>query len=462
MHCVAPTDARGQWNLTSDPEPTNPMSYLLKSPTVVTFDPPSVELADLRIAGGRIVERGSHLEPRADDEVIDLSGKLIMPGMVCGHTHLYSALARGMPAPPRVPTNFKEVLELIWWRLDRALDEETIYWSAIAGAVDAARAGTTCLFDHHASPSHIRGSLQIVREAIEKVGLRAVLCYEVTDRGGDEERDHGLDENRAFLEWTRQSSTSEGLPQFRGMIGAHASFTLSDDSLERCAELMRQFNAGLHIHVAEDTCDVEDARSRYGAGIVERLKKHGALNTRTILAHGIHLSDEQIELAKSAGVWFAHNPRSNANNQVGYAPVAKFGARLALGTDGIGADMFEESRFAYFKGRDSRSGFAADDWLRVLANNQRLASEMFGEAFGALEAGGIADLLVLDYQPPTPLTSGNLAWHLAFAMNSASIESVMVNGRFIIENRRAAFDEEYLAEQARAATEKLWKKLRTV
>jgi putative selenium metabolism protein SsnA len=437
------------------------MSYLLKSATVVTLDPPSVELADLRLAGGRIVERGAMLEARADDEVIDLSGKLIMPGMVCAHTHLYSALARGMPAPPRAPANFMEILELIWWRLDRALDEETIYWSAIAGAVDAARAGTTCLFDHHASPSHIRGSLQIVREAIEKVGLRAVLCYEVTDRGGADERDHGLDENRAFLEWTNQASTSNGR-QFRGMIGAHASFTLSEDSLERCAELMREFNAGLHIHVAEDACDVEDARSRYGTGIVERLLKQDALNARTILAHGIHLSGDEIDLAKSAGVWFAHNPRSNANNQVGYAPVARFGARLALGTDGIGADMFEESRFAFFKSRDSQSGFTADDWLRVLANNQRLASEMFGDEFGALDAGGLADLLVLDYQAPTPLTSGNLAWHLAFAMSSASIESVMVNGSFIIKKRRAAFDEEYLAGQARAATAKLWKKLQTI
>lgn len=438
------------------------MSYLLKSATVVTFEPPSVELTDLRIAGGRVVERGSHLEPLPENEVIDLSSKLIMPGMVCAHTHLYSALSRGMPAPPRTPANFREILELVWWRLDRALDEETIYWSAIAGAIDATRAGTTCLFDHHASPSHIRGSLQIVREAIEKVGLRAVLCYEVTDRGGVEERDHGLEENRAFLEWTRRSGTSEGLAQFRGMIGAHASFTLSDDSLDRCADLMREFNAGLHIHVAEDVCDVEDARSRYGTGIVERLSKHGALNARTILAHGIHLSGEEIDLAKSAGVWFAHNPRSNANNQVGYAPVAEFGARLALGTDGIGADMFEEARFAYFKSRDSRAGFSADDWLRVLANNQRLASEMFGGESGALNAGCAADLLVLDYHPPTPLTTHNLAWHLAFAMSAASIESVMVNGRFIIKNHRAAFDEEYLAEQARIATEKLWRKLQAV
>lgn len=437
------------------------MSHLLKSATIITFAPPSVERADLRITAGRIVERSSHLEPHPDDEVINLNGKLIMPGMVCAHTHLYSALARGMPAPPRAPINFKEILELIWWRLDRALDEETIYWSAIAGALDAARSGSTLLFDHHASPSHIRGSLQIVREAVEKVGLRAVLCYEVTDRGGLVERDQGVEENRAFLEWTRESSDNHG-QLFRAMVGAHASFTLSDGSLDRCAELMREFDAGLHIHVAEDRCDVEDARSRYESGIVERLSKHEALNTRTILAHGIHLTDNEIDLAKSAGVWFAHNPRSNANNQVGYAPVAKFGARLALGTDGIGADMFEESRFAFFKGRDSRSGFTADDWLHVLANNQRLASEIFGDKLGVLDDGCPADLLVLDYQPPTPLSSENVAWHLAFGMSSASIESVMVNGRFVIKDRLPAFDHEYLAERARAATEKLWKKLQTL
>ena len=151
-----------------------------------------------------------------------------MPGMVCAHTHLYSALARGMPAPPRAPLNFTEILELIWWRLDLALDEETIYWSAMAGALDAARAGATCLVDHHASPSHIIGSLNIVREAIEKVGLRGVLCYEVTDRGGEQKRDEGLEENRAFLESIKTSQASGSGSLFRGMVGAHASFTLSD------------------------------------------------------------------------------------------------------------------------------------------------------------------------------------------------------------------------------------------
>jgi cytosine/adenosine deaminase-related metal-dependent hydrolase len=466
------------------------MTYLLKSANVVTFDPPAIGHEHLRVAAGRVVERSAGLDEREDDEVIDLDGKLVMPGMVCAHTHLYSALARGMPAPPRTPANFKEILELVWWRLDRALDEETIYWSAIAGAIDAARAGTTCLFDHHASPSCISGSLQVVREAIERVGLRAVLCYEVTDRGGVRGRDHGLGENRAFLRWARSPTLKPQTtpPLFRGMVGAHASFTLSDESLNACAELMREFDAGLHIHVAEDSCDVEDARARHGVGVVERLAKHGALNSRTILAHGIHLSDEDIDIARAAGVWFAHNPRSNMNNQVGYAPIGKFGERVVLGADGIGADMFEEARFAFFKGRDAtgvgarasrpqedvanqemRAGrprsqdrrskaLGADDWLRVLSNNHRLASEAFEVDFGALSPGSAADLTVLDYASPTPLTAENLAWHLAFGITSASIESVMVNGRFVIRDRRHALgDEVYL--KARQASERLWEKI---
>ncbi|HSE36443.1 MAG TPA: amidohydrolase family protein, partial [Blastocatellia bacterium] len=302
-------------------------------------------------------------------------------------------------------------------------------------------------------------SLQIVREAIEKVGLRAVLCYEVTDRGGSQEREKGLDENLGLLRWAG-GSPAQASSLFRGMVGAHASFTLSDEALDYCAELMQVFDAGLHIHVAEDRWDVVDAQSRYRLGVVERLAQHGALSSRSILAHGIHLSDEDIGIARSAGVWFAHNPRSNMNNQVGYAPVGKFGDRVVLGTDGIGADMFEEAHVAFFKGRDSNAGLGSDYWLRVLANNHRLASEAFGCDFGGLRAGSTADLTVLYYRSPTPVTADNLAWHLTFGMSSASVESVMVNGRFVIRDGQFGFDDQDLYERARAASEKLWAKLR--
>jgi len=444
------------------------MSYLFKSGTIVALDPPSVEQGDLRVESGHVIERASQLAAREGEEVIYLNGKLVMPGMVCGHTHLYSAFARGMPAPPRTPLNFAEILELVWWRLDRALDEETIYWSAVAGALDAVRTGTTCLFDHHASPSFISGSLRVVREAIQKVGLRGVLCYEVTDRGGTRKRDDGLEENRTLLKSLNGSAAQapdtsvpvRNHPLFRGMVGAHASFTLSDRSLDACAALMQEFDAGLHIHVAEDLCDVEDAHEKYGTGVVERLASRGALSPMTILAHGTHLSDSEIEQARAAGVWFAHNPRSNMNNQVGYAPVAKFGERIVLGTDGIGGDMFEEARTAFFKGRDEKTGLEANDWLRALANNQRMASAAFGVDLGSLSVGAAADLVVLDYNSPTPLTSENLAWHLMFGLTSSCVQSVMVAGRFIVRDRVSALDHEDIYAEARKASEKLWAKLR--
>jgi putative selenium metabolism protein SsnA len=432
------------------------MSYLFKSATLVEFDPARVERADLRIKDGLIVDRGPSLESLEGEEVIPLDGKLILPGLVCAHTHLYSALARGMPAPTRIPTNFREILELVWWRLDRALDEETIYYSAMAGALDAARAGTTCLIDHHASPSHITGSLQIVREALERLGLRAALCYEVTDRNGSLQRDEGINENRDFLRWVKESKTS----LFRGLVGAHASFTLSDRSLEMCAELMREYEAGLHIHVAEDKCDTEDARAKYSSGIIARLDRFNALNDRTILAHCTHLDESEIHLARSAGAWFAHNPRSNMNNQVGYAKVEKFGDRLLIGTDGIGADMFEEARFAFFKGRDARINFGANEWLTSLANNQRFASRLFQIDAGRLTAGAAADLVVFDYSSPTPLSSENLAWHFLFGMDSASVESVMVAGRFVIRNRRFTIDLGDIYDRIRRASEKLWSEMR--
>ena len=441
--------------------PPNP--YLLKSATLVRLSPTTVERGDLRIQDGHVVKRGARLRANADDEVIDLSGKLVLPGMVCAHTHLYSALARGMPAPPRLPGNFTEILELLWWRLDGALDEETIYWSAIAGAMDAARAGTTCLFDHHASPSHIKGALGIVREALAGIGLRGALCYEITDRGGARKRMAGINESGDFARLTNEpiqpSTATDSAPQFRALIGAHASFTLSDEALAACAAMMQESGAGLHIHVAEDRCDVDHAQANYRTGVVERLARFGALNDQTILAHGVHLSKRDIRIAREAGVWFAHNPRSNMNNQVGYAPVSKFGDRVVMGTDGIGADMFDEARFAFFKGRDARLAAGADAWLEVLANNQRLASQTFGVEMGTLNEGAAADLVVMDYQPPTPLTAENLAWHLIFGMSSAMIESVMVAGRFIIRERRAAYPEAALYERARQAAAKLWKKL---
>jgi putative selenium metabolism protein SsnA len=414
------------------------MSILLTNATLLELSGSRVERADLRIKQGVIVERARRLKPKAGEPVSDLSGKYLMPGMVCGHTHLYSALARGMPAPKRTPRNFYEILKYVWWTLDRALDEEAVYYSALVGALDAARAGTTTLIDHHASPNFIRGSLDVMKDAFLEVGLRGVFCYEVTDRNGMQGAKDGLDENRDWV--TRNNG-----PMFAGLVGAHASFTLSDRSLLACAELAKELQSGVHIHVAEDPCDQEKCKQR----LIDRLADAGVLGTKTILGHCTHLDRASLDKAKRAGCWFAHNPRSNMNNAVGYAPVHWMGVRVALGTDGIGADMFEEVKFAWFKARDGRNGLGIGDVAGFLVGAQQLASMLLGVKLGKLEVGAGADLAVLSYPTPTAITSQNLFGHLIFGMSSQFVTDTMVNGQWIVRDRKVVgVDEEAVREKS--------------
>jgi putative selenium metabolism protein SsnA len=419
-------------------------STLLKNATLIDIDPPRVEKADLRLVGSQIAQRGKHLRKKDGERVIDLNGKTILPGWVCAHTHLYSALSRGMPAPDPPPRNFVETLKKIWWRIDWAHNEESIYYSALVGAIEAARSGTTLLIDHHASPCVIKGSLKIIKQAVEEVGLRAVLCYEVTDRGGTAERDAGVEENAGFI------SAHRNHPRFRGLFGAHASFTLGNESLRACCRLAISLGSGLHIHVAEDQFDVQDARKKYAQSVIERIETFGGLNDKAVLAHGTHLVESDIRRIQEAQSWIIHNPRSNMNNAVGYAAPARFGKRVGLGTDGIGSNMFEEAQFAFFKWRDAHSSRKGSSQTRtpapppvkqefnvvsLLAHNHQLASAVFGSTFGKLQAGSEADMIILDYPAPTPLTNENVTGHLLFGMGSSHVESVVVAGRFILKNR---------------------------
>ncbi len=439
-------------------------SILLKNATLIDLDPVRIEKGDLRIENGKISVRGKSLRKKPSDKVVKLDGKLILPGQVCAHTHLYSTLARGMPALKSPPQNFLEILKKIWWRIDWAHNEETIYYSALVGAIEAAQCGTTLLIDHHASPCFIKGSLKIIRQALEEVGLRGVLCYEVTDRGGVVERDAGVEENVDFISRHRTH------PRFRGLFGAHASFTLSNDSLRVCSRLAGELETGLHSHAAEDECDVRGAEEKYSQGVVERIEAFDGLNHRTLLAHGTHLSAAEIERVEKADAWLVHNPRSNMNNAVGYACPSRFGKRVALGTDGIDANMFEEARFAFFKWRDAQSAdyqHEGNPWrpyssksldaLSLLANNHRLASEIFESTFGKLSPKAEADLIILSYESPTPLTPDNLLGHLIFGMNASHVESVMVSGEFVVENRRISrLNVAPIYEKARTLTTRLW------
>lgn len=433
----------------------NMINYLLKNALLVTLYPAKIEQGDLRIADGKIVEKASHLAARPEEITVDLAGKILMPGMVCAHTHLYSALARGMSGPAEPPANFLEILEKLWWKLDRALDDESLYYSAVVGVLDALASGTTTIIDHHASPGYLAGSLKILKDVFETFGARGILCYEVTDRNGEHQRDLGIEENRWLLE--HQSELVKGL------VGAHAAFTLNDESLRLCAELAQTYDSGVHIHVAEGDCDVQTSAQTYGKNLMTRLRDDGVLNAKSLLAHGVHLSDSELEQAHDIGCWLIHNPRSNMNNAVGYAPITKFGRKAALGTDGITSNMFEEAKFMFFKAKDAGLPLNADECMRFLAGGQQIATELFGLPIGTLDAGAAADLIVLDYLSPTPLHEGNLSWHLIFGVTHAHVESVMVAGKFLIRERR--FVEQDIAtlyRNAQQAANRLWQRYKTI
>jgi putative selenium metabolism protein SsnA len=428
---------------------------LLRDATLATLDPPEVTRGDLRVDGERVVERGLSLAPAAGEETVDLDGALVLPGLVNAHTHLYSALARGMPAPAEPPRSFVEILEKVWWRLDRALDEETVRLSALVGAIEAARSGTTLFVDHHASPSFIRGSLATLRRAVEEVGLRSVLCYETTDRNGLGGRDEGVVENAAFLAEGRTALT-------RGMVGAHASFTLSDESLDLLAQTVGFGRTALHVHAAEDRADVDDALRRGARGVVDRLRRRGLVGRGTILVHAVHLAERELQEAQDAGAWVVHCPRSNMNNAVGHAPTEAF-RRAALGTDGMDEDMLAEARAAFLRMRDAGRPDAFGAAFEMLAGGHRLASALFGEPFGRLDAGAPADLVVLAYRPPTPLTPENLAGHLLFGLDRSHVRSTMVAGRFVLRDRRiVTVDEAAVLARARTAAARLWERMRKV
>jgi putative selenium metabolism protein SsnA len=424
------------------------VSFLLSGGLVVDPLAGSVEARDLAVEGDRVGDSSGEATR------IDVSGCLVMPGNVCAHHHLYSALARGMPGPMEPPRNFVQILERVWWRLDRALDLETIELSARLGAVEAARAGTTSIVDHHASPEAIDSSLDALASGIEAAGVRAVVSYEVTDRHGAAGGRAGVEENARFLRHNRRALV-------RGMMGAHASFTIGNETLDELVAVARDAGARIHIHVAEDAADEDDSMDRYGVRTAHRLARAGALEAGDLIAHGVHLDDGERELVRASGAWVAHNPRSNMNNGVGYAPVGALGRRVALGTDGIDGDMFAEARVCYLKAREASWQTGPSFAFERLYTGLLLVGASFEEAaLGRLSAGAPADLIVLDYRGPTPVEAGNVAGHLVFGMGPGAVRDVMVAGRWIVRDRRhQLIDEAELAAQCRAAAQKLWSRM---
>lgn len=433
-------------------------STTLTNCILIDLDPPKAAAGTLRIEDGVIAAVGPDVRRAPGDEVHDCGGAVVLPGLVNGHTHLYSALACGMPPPDEPPANFRQILEHVWWKLDLALNERAVEASAMVGALEALHCGTTTVIDHHASPNCIPGSLGILERALERVGLRGLLCYEVTDRNGPQGRDAGLAENERYAD--RYLREPNG--RFAGMIGAHALFTLEDDTLDALGDLCRDLEVGLHVHLAEDACDEEACTSAHQMFLLDRLRSHKLLQPENIFAHGTHLSDDDVQALARVGCTVAHNPRSNMNNAVGYSHIRRMCGVLpvVLGTDGIGSDMLAEARTAFFKGADEGPALPPNAVLAMLARSAQRASESLGVSLGRLEPGYAADVVVTDYVPATPIHDDNVGGHLLFGLEARHVKDVMIGGQWRLRDRRVVGLEE-AAERRSAAriAADLWRRM---
>lgn len=436
---------------------------ILKNATAVQFAPASVlEGVDIAVEGSLIVDVGNNLSARYPAaKRKEMHGRIVMPGLVCAHNHFYSGLARGIMASIAPCPDFISTLKNLWWRLDRALDEESLYYSGVICSLEAIRHGCSAVIDHHASPSAIQGSLNILRKGFIEAGLRGMTCYETTDRnGGLDELEKGVEENIAFaqsIDSEKKHSPESYLVEAH--IGAHAPFTLPDAGMKMLKEALAQTGRGLHIHVAEDSYDVSHSHDKYGCDPIVRLDEAGLIGKKTLIAHGLYLSDAEVNLLNQRGATLAHNARSNMNNHVGYNQQLTALQRVALGTDGIGADMFEELKFAYFKHRDAGGPLWPDSFLGMLHQGNAILEDNFGARFGTLAAGYKADLTILDYTPPTPLQAENLAGHFAFALNSSHVDSVMVEGKMVYEDKAFPQSVENLYREAQKSAQRLWARM---
>jgi len=437
---------------------------LIKNATLITWDSPNqiLENQALFIDTGKIMEIGPVSELEANHpgkESLDARGQLVMPGNICAHTHFYGAFARGMGIPGKAPRDFPEILDKLWWPLDKSLRGEDVRYSALPCLVDAIKHGTTTLFDHHASPNAIDGSLDIIAEAVKQAGVRASLCYEVTDRDGPQKMKAGIAENVRFIKKDKS-------PLLAATFGLHAGLTLSDSTLAKCREVAPE-GVGFHIHTAESAEDEWDSLNKSGQRVIDRLAKFGMLGPNSITVHGVHFDTREIELLAETRTWNTHQPRSNMNNAVGVAPVEsmlRMGVKVCLGNDGFSNGMWDEWKFAYLSPKlwhqDPRRMNGADVVQIAIYNNAALASTFFPEApMGVLNPGAVADLIFVDYHPNTPLTVDNLPWHIIFGFQSSMVTTTIVAGKLLMKDRELlTLDEEEICVKARELATKVWQR----
>lgn len=438
-------------------------TVLIRNATVLTFTPEApvlkkhaVLIEDTKIK--KIAPDSEFADYKGKE--IDARGRVVMPGYINAHMHYYSTMVRGLgKAEPA--SDFMGVLKNLWWRLDKKLTIEDSYYSALIPMIDAVRNGTTTLIDHHAGPYAITGSLDIIAKAGKETGLRNCLCYEVSDRDGEKIAEEGLEENENFI----KRCEKENDDMLRGLYGLHASFTVSDKTLERAADFVKAHNSGFHVHTAEAQSDEDACVKEHGMRVVERFAEKGVLGKRTICPHCVHINDHEMDLLAETGTMVVTNPQSNLNNAVGIANLVKMTAKgilIGLGTDAMTVNMREELRCGLWAQKygqhDPACGFM-ELASTVAFNNAKICGRLWeGFGIGTLKEGAAADLIILDYLAPTPLDESTWLGHLIFGFANVPVDTTIVNGKILMENKELKLDIDVERAFARSSelAEKLW------
>jgi putative selenium metabolism protein SsnA len=445
------------------------MNLLINNVTIFTNDEQNSVLRNAAVAieDTHIKEVGSEKDLRekySDFKQIDGQGRLLMPGLINVHMHFYSTFARGLVLSAQ-PKNFHEILSMLWWKMDSSLDLDAVYYSALIPAITAIKNGITAVIDHHASPNAVDGSLDRIEEALSQVGLRGVLCYEVSDRNGKEIAQKGLRENERYIKKCQVAKDKDTDQLFDASMGLHASFTVDDDTLEKAAELSRSLHRGCHVHVLEDGIDARITEEKYRSGVVERLQKLEILGEKTIAAHCIHLTEEEKDLLAQTKAMIVHNPQSNMNNAVGRTDIFGYLRRdvaVGIGTDGMSADLRPDIRTAMLLHKHDLKDYNVG-WNEiqqmVFKNNPSIFERVTGQKIGKIEPGHLADLILVDYFPPTPLTSDNFWGHFLFGIVDAEVDTTIVNGEIVMKNKIIPnLDEQEISEKAEVVANRVWER----
>jgi len=425
------------------------MSIFLKNATFIDYKTFEFKKTNIKVGSSNnpnieFFDDLSTLQFDSNDAIIDCDGKYVTKSLACGHHHAYSALARGMGGPLKPAANFYEILKYLWWALDKSLDENSVKASAYATAVACAKSGVTFIIDHHASPFYTKGALENLAEAFQKVGIAHLLCFEISDRDGSEVLNNLFDATEEYLKYNQ------------GLIGLHASFTVSDATLKRAVTLAEKYNAGIHVHTAEDVCDQTDSLNKYNKRVVERMYEAGALNfSKSILVHCLHLNENERALIAKSNVFLAQNIESNLNNNVGIFNGNGLNNNIMLGTDGMHSDMIRGLKATYFYGQ-------ASEQIQMMEAYNRLRNTHRYTAQNNCKGDGDNNLIILDYNAPTPLTSDNFLGHLIFGIDTSDIIHVIANGELILKDRKLTkVDENEIMAFAKNTSLNLWSKFKS-